>query len=123
MPLCPGFPLRGSLAAYLVPTVRKPMGSRKFLPFLSIHVTPYNTGKFSRTSPNRFFCIGFRSTYNVAICVLVLTMLITASGICSSPVTYIVLCVRFACPLFTFATVVTVNNVPPETQHSILMAG
>jgi hypothetical protein len=36
--------------------------------FLSIHVTPYNTGKSSRISPNRFFCVGLRQPHNVAIC-------------------------------------------------------
>jgi len=52
-----------------------------------------------------------------------LTMLKQLQG-CAYPLwPVIVLCVRFAWPLFTFATVVTVNNVPPETQHSILMAG
>ena len=90
---------------------------------LSIHVTPYNTGKSSRISPNRFFCIGFRQPHNVAICFETTYDAKTASGMCISLVTYIVLCVRFTCPLFTFASVVTVDNVPPEAQHSILVAG
>ena len=65
--------------------------------FLSIHVTPYNTGKSSRISPNRFFCIGFRQLHNVVICFETTNdAKKTASGMCISPVTYIVLCVRFA---------------------------
>ena len=40
------------------------------LPFLSAHVTPINTGKSSRISPLRFFCVGFRFPENVAICFL-----------------------------------------------------
>ncbi len=47
----------------------------------------------------------------------------TASGMYVSPVTYAVLCVRFAWPLFAFAAVVTANNAPPETQHSIMVVG
>ena len=66
------------------------------LSFLSTHVTPYNTGKSSRISPLRFLCVGFRLPENVAICFYRLTMLKkTASGMCASPVTYAVLCVRF----------------------------
>jgi len=55
--------------------------------FLSIHVTPYNTGKSSRISPNRFFCIGFRQPHNVAICFETTNDAKTASGMCISPVT------------------------------------
>ena len=48
----------------------------------------------SEISPLRFLCIGFRHHKNVADCINKLTML-TASGICVSPVAYMVLCVRF----------------------------
>jgi len=64
--------------------------------FLSAHVTPINTGKSSRISPLRFFCVGFRFPENVAICLLSSNdAKKIASGICVSPVTYAVLCVRF----------------------------
>jgi hypothetical protein len=70
------------------------MGSHKFLPFLSIHATLQDTDSPSEISPWRFLCIGFRYSKNVADCINKLTML-TASGICASPVAYMVLCVRF----------------------------
>ena len=70
------------------------MGSHKFLPFLSIHATLQDTDSPSEISPLRFLCIGFRHHKNVADCINKLTML-TASGICVSPVAYMVLCVRF----------------------------
>jgi hypothetical protein len=71
------------------------MGLASSLSFLSAHVTPLNTGKSSRISPLRFFCVGFRFPENVAICLYRLTMLKKTSGMCVSPVTYAVLCVRF----------------------------
>jgi hypothetical protein len=40
------------------------------------------------------------------------------------PVAYVVLCVRFVHPpLFPFAAVETASNAPPDTQHSIWVAG
>jgi hypothetical protein len=70
------------------------MGAHKFLPFLSIHATLHDTDSPSEISPLRFICIGFRYSKNVTDCINILTML-TASGICASPVAYMVLCVRF----------------------------
>jgi len=62
----------------------------------SLHMSRLtNTGKSSRISPLRFFCVGFRFPENVAICFLSSNDAKTASGICVSPVTYAVLCVRF----------------------------
>ena len=62
---------------------------------LSAHVTPYNTGKSSKISPLRFLCVGFRLPDNVAICFLSSNDAKTTPGMCVSPVTYTVLCVRF----------------------------
>ena len=71
------------------------MGLSSSISFLSTHVTPYNTDKSSRISPLRFLCVGFRLPENVAICFLSSNDAKTASEMCVSPVTYIVLCVRF----------------------------
>ena len=93
------------------------------LSLLSAHVTPIDTDKSSRISPLRFFCVGFRFPENVAICFLSSNDTKIASGICGSPVTYAVLCVRFVFFVRFFVAVVTANNAPPKTQHSILVVG
>jgi len=81
------------------------MGLASSLSFLSAHVTLLNTGKSSRISPLRFLCVGFRWSENVAICFVRLFDANSASGMCISPVTYAVLCVRFVWPLFAFVAV------------------
>jgi len=104
--------------------LREPQGSRKFLPLLSTHATPLDTGSPSGILPKRFLCIAFRRVKNVGDCIYALNDADMASGMCESPVAYVVLCVRFACPpLFTCAAVETACHAPPDAQHSIGMVG
>ena len=46
--------------------------------------------------PSRTLCFGFRSTYNVAICFITITMLYMLQESTPLPVAYMIPCVRFA---------------------------
>lgn len=72
----------------------------------------------------RFLCVAFRRVKNVGNCIAVPNGADLTSGMCESPVAYVVLCVRFAYPpLFACAAVVTACNAPPDAQHSIRVVG
>ena len=103
---------------------REQYGSHKFLPLLSTHATPLDTDSPSEVSPYRLLRIGFRHVKNVADCIDFANDADMASGMCESPVAYVVLCVRFTYPpLFTCAAVETACNAPPDAQHSIRVVG
>ena len=50
---------------------QEPIGSPKFLSFLSTHATLFvDPGRPSGTSPTRFLCVGFWSVNTIAICII-----------------------------------------------------
>ena len=98
--------------------------SRKFLPLLSTHATPLDTDSPSEVLPRRLLCIGFRCVKNVTDCIDTLTMLTWLQG-CAYPLWPMWFSVYASCILLCsrLPQSETAGNAPPDTQHSIWVAG